>query len=59
MPGLPVPPQFRSGVARAWDLLVGFANEVFAGAWPRERVRWEFSAETSPTYDFGKNVRYE
>ena len=45
--------------AQAWDLVVGFAHEVFDGGWRRERVRWEFAADTSPAYDFGKNVRFE
>jgi len=55
-----MPGRYRPAeAAAAWDMLVEFANDVFAGAWPRERVRWDFGAETSPTYDFGKNVRYE
>lgn len=45
--------------AEAWRMILSFAREVFAGDWPAERVRTEFSSETSPDYDFSRNVRLE
>ena len=46
--------------AQAWSLLLQFLEDVFDGRWPPPgRVRWEFESDTSQTYDFSKNVRYE
>ncbi len=45
--------------AEAWAMLTGFVREAFAGAWPADRVRWEFTADSAVDYDFTKNVRYE
>jgi carboxymethylenebutenolidase len=44
--------------AQAWQLLLAFLAEVFAGQW-NGRVRWEFEGASSPDYDFSKNVRLE
>jgi carboxymethylenebutenolidase len=44
--------------AQAWQVLLAFLAEVFAGQW-NGRVRWEFEGATSPGYDFSKNVRLE
>jgi len=56
-----MPGRYRRREARAaWELLLGFLREVFSGAWPGSgRVRWEFESESSPDYDFAKNVRLE
>jgi carboxymethylenebutenolidase len=44
--------------AQAWQLLLAFLAEVFAGQW-QDRVRWEFEGASAPDYDFTKNVRLE
>lgn len=44
--------------AQAWQVLLAFLAEVFAGQW-NGRVRWEFEGASSPDYDFTKNVRLE
>ena len=44
--------------AQAWQLLLAFLAEVFAGQWSG-RVRWEFEGSSSADYDFAKNVRLE
>jgi carboxymethylenebutenolidase len=44
--------------AQAWQLLLAFLAEVFAGQWNGE-VRWEFEAASAHNYDFSKNVRLE
>jgi carboxymethylenebutenolidase len=44
--------------AQAWQLLLAFLAEVFAGQW-NGRVRWECEGASSPDYDFSKNVRLE
>ena len=43
----------------AWKMLLSFIEEVGAGAWPREEVRWEFACTSGADYDFSKNVRLE
>ena len=45
--------------AQAWELLRAFLAEVFSGAWPGERVRWEFEGASGADYDFTRNVRLE
>jgi carboxymethylenebutenolidase len=55
-----MPGRYRpAGAAEAWAALTGFVGEVFAGAWPAGRVRWEFASDVSADYDFTKNVRLE
>ena len=44
--------------AQAWQILLGFLAEVFAGQW-NGPVRWEFDGASSPDYDFSKNRRLE
>jgi carboxymethylenebutenolidase len=41
---------------QAWSLLLEFLDTVFSGRWP-EHVVWDFYSQTSPDYDFSKNVR--
>ncbi len=52
-----MPGRYRAGeAAQAWQMLLAFLAEVFAGQW-NGRVRWEFEGASSPDYDFTKNVR--
>src|SRR5438067_1340896 len=44
--------------AQAWQALLAFLTEVFAGHW-NGRVRWEFEGVSAQEYDFSKNVRLE
>jgi len=44
--------------AQAWQALLAFLAEVFAGQW-NGRVRWEFEGVSAQDYDFSKNVRLE
>ena len=44
--------------AHAWQVLLDFLAEVFAGQW-NGSVRWEFEGTSSSDYDFSKNVRLE
>lgn len=41
----------------AWQMLLDFMQEVRNGQWPQDTVHWEFLSDTSPSYDFSKNVR--
>ncbi len=43
----------------ALNMLLTFIEEVSNGAWPAERVQWEFASTSSRNYDFSKNVRLE
>ncbi len=55
-----MPGRYRAAeAAEAWRMITAFAGEVFAGEWPADRVRWEFTADTSVEYDFTKNERFE
>jgi carboxymethylenebutenolidase len=54
-----MPGRYRATqAAQAWQVLLAFLAEVFAGQW-HGRVRWEFEGASSPDYDFTKNVRLE
>lgn len=54
-----MPGRYRATqAAQAWQLLLAFLAEVYAGQW-NGRVRWEFDGATSADYDFAKNVRLE
>ena len=55
MPGRYRPQQAKE----AWAFLLVFLREVLSGAWPGERVRWEFEGASSADYNFTKNVRLE
>jgi carboxymethylenebutenolidase len=43
----------------AWKMLLDFMTEVGAGAWPADKVRWEFECTSDAHYQFEKNVRLE
>jgi carboxymethylenebutenolidase len=52
-----MPGRYRPAEAeQAWSLLLEFLAEVFEGRWPRHVV-WEFRSDSSPDYDFSRNVR--
>ena len=54
-----MPGRYRAKeAAQAWQVLLAFLAEVFAGQW-HGQVRWEFEGATSPGYDFSNNVRLE
>lgn len=55
MPGRYRAPQ----AAAAWAELIGFLAAHLGAASPDDTVRWRFTATTSSTYDFAKNVRLE
>jgi carboxymethylenebutenolidase len=55
-----MPGRYRKREAdAAWAAQQRFLKDVFAGEWPRERVRWRFESEFGSDYDFSKNVRQE
>lgn len=55
-----MPGRYRPEQARlVWAELTRFLGEVFAGAWPEDEVRWEFTSRISADYDFTRNVRLE
>lgn len=55
-----MPGRYRAPEAEdAWNWITLFSREVFAGLWPADRVRSEYTSDVSPDYDFTKNVRYE
>jgi carboxymethylenebutenolidase len=55
-----MPGRYRKREAdAAWEAQQRFLKDVFAGEWPRERVRWRFESEFGSDYDFSKNVRQE
>jgi len=43
----------------AWAHALDFLDRVERGAFPPDRVRWRFEADTAPDYDYTKNVRLE
>lgn len=55
MPGRYCPTE----AAQAWALVLDFLERVAGGAYPRDRIRWRFESDISPSYDFKKNVRLE
>jgi carboxymethylenebutenolidase len=55
-----MPGRYRKEQADAgWAAQQKFLREVFAGEWPRERVRWSFESTVPADYDFSKNKRLE
>ncbi|MCL6592809.1 MAG: dienelactone hydrolase family protein [Alicyclobacillus sp.] len=55
-----MPGRYRpQAAAAAWQMLLDFLDDVFVRGWPQQRVKWEFTSDISPDYDFSKNVRYE
>ncbi|HEX3484022.1 MAG TPA: dienelactone hydrolase family protein [Micropepsaceae bacterium] len=43
----------------AWTAQQRFLKAVFAGAWPKDSVRWQFDSTFRRDYDFAKNRRQE
>ena len=55
-----MPGRYREQEAEAaWSQILGFLEQVAAGAFPSDRVRWRFNADLSQNYDFSRNVRLE
>jgi carboxymethylenebutenolidase len=55
-----MPGRYRPKEARtAWNLTLKFLEEKLGSDDHRRNVSWEFLAESSPDYDFSKNVRLE
>ena len=55
-----MPGRYRPKEAeQAWQLLLAFLADVFAGRWPGSQVQWEFESAAAENYDFTKNVRLE
>src|SRR5215813_11923847 len=55
MPGRYRKPQADAG----WAAQQRFLTEVFGGGYDPATIRWQFECESSPNYDFSKNVRLE
>jgi len=55
MPGRYRPAQTEA----AWNQIASFLGAVFAGEWPKDRIRWRFDADSSAEYDFTKMKRWE
>jgi len=55
MPGRYRKQQADSG----WAAQQRFLSDVFGPGYDRKAIRWRFESESSPTYDFSKNVRQE
>lgn len=43
----------------AWAELTSFFRTAFTGAWPHDRVTWDFASAIAPDYDFTNNRRLE
>ena len=55
-----MPGRYRKREADAgWAAQQRFLAEVFGGGYDGKTVRWQFESESSPSYDFRKNVRME
>jgi hypothetical protein len=53
------PERYRRDAAEAaWTVMLGFLGRTLGGDWDRSRVIWKFESNTSPAYDFSKNVMY-
>jgi len=53
-----MPPRYLQRESEAaWSYMIGFLERVYAGAFPRDRVRWHFESDIAMDYDFTKNVR--
>lgn len=53
-----MPGRYRQPEAEAaWTHMLGFLDRVYAGAFPKDRVRCRFEAGIAADYDFTKNVR--
>lgn len=53
-----MPGRYRKEAAKdAWQLIVAFFKQAFAGGWDNERISWTFEGNFAMRYDFSKNVR--
>ena len=55
MPGRYRKPQADAG----WAAQQRFLTDVFDGGYDAKTVRWQFECDSSPNYDYSKNVRFE
>jgi carboxymethylenebutenolidase len=55
MPGRYRKPQADAG----WAAQQRFLADVFGGGYDGGKIRWRFECQSSPNYDFSKNVRLE
>jgi hypothetical protein len=54
------PGRYRQrGAEEAWFQIIHFLENVYAGAYPKDRIRWSWEGDISTGYDFSKNVRLE
>jgi carboxymethylenebutenolidase len=55
-----MPGRYRKAEAEAgWAAQQRFLTDVFGGDYDGKTVRWRFACDSSPDYDFSKNVRME
>ena len=55
-----MPGRYRKAQAEAgWAAQQRFLAAVFSGGFDRDNVRWRFECDSSPNYDYAKNVRME
>jgi carboxymethylenebutenolidase len=55
-----MPGRYRKAEAEAgWAAQQRFLTDVFGGGYDGKTIRWRFACDSSPDYDFSKNVRME
>jgi len=55
-----MPGRYRQrGAEEAWFQIIHFLENVYAGTYPKDRIRWSWEGDISTGYDFSKNVRLE
>ena len=53
-----MPPRyFQPEAEAAWAHLMDFFNRLYSGAFPKDRIRWNFLSDIASDYDVTKNVR--
>lgn len=53
-----MPGRYRPrGTDQGWSLIVDFLDRVYGGAFPADRVTWNFQSNIAPDYDFTKKVQ--
>ena len=55
-----MPGRYRAAQAQAaWEQVVSFLHRALNQVWDNERTIWHFESNTSTSYDFSKNKRWE
>jgi carboxymethylenebutenolidase len=55
-----MPGRYRAAQTEAaWNQITSDLRSIFADEWKRERAIWRFQSDSSITYDFTKNKRWE